>query len=242
MNTSRILAVCTTAALLASAAAHAQCPGSGSCFESHPNPGCSDAACCQTVCNVDPFCCSTMWDGVCVSAASALCDPSAAGPFFNPCNGSTYYLISPGSWTDAQQIAVSQYGGSLATITSAEENEFVRSQVLAYDGNTGRRAWIGFYSPTQSAEFVWVSGEPGCYTNWWVGEPNNIGNENYTELWGDDGGWNNNFNEPFDGGPPNFAVVEIPAPPPCAADLNRDGVVDGADLGLLLSSWGPCTQ
>jgi hypothetical protein len=28
--------------------------------------------------------------------------------------------------------------------------------------------------------------------------------------------------------------------PGCAADLNADGIVNGADLGLLLGSWGPC--
>jgi hypothetical protein len=28
------------------------------------------------------------------------------------------------------------------------------------------------------------------------------------------------------------------APPPLAADLNRDGAVDGVDLGLLLAAWG----
>src|SRR5262245_47318559 len=27
---------------------------------------------------------------------------------------------------------------------------------------------------------------------------------------------------------------------PCPADLSGDGMVDGADLGLLLSAWGPC--
>ena len=27
---------------------------------------------------------------------------------------------------------------------------------------------------------------------------------------------------------------------PCA-DLNNNGVVDGSDLSLMLSSWGPCT-
>ncbi len=27
---------------------------------------------------------------------------------------------------------------------------------------------------------------------------------------------------------------------PCPADLNSDGVVDGADLGLLLGAWGAC--
>jgi len=32
-------------------------------------------------------------------------------------------------------------------------------------------------------------------------------------------------------------TLGLPAP---AADLNGDGVVDGADLGILLSSWGPC--
>ena len=31
---------------------------------------------------------------------------------------------------------------------------------------------------------------------------------------------------------------EKPAPP-VAADLNRDGRVDGADLGMLLIAWGP---
>lgn len=29
-------------------------------------------------------------------------------------------------------------------------------------------------------------------------------------------------------------------PAPCPADLNRDGLVDGADLGALLAGWGPC--
>jgi hypothetical protein len=28
----------------------------------------------------------------------------------------------------------------------------------------------------------------------------------------------------------------------CVADLNDDGAVNGDDLGLLLSSWGPCTN
>jgi hypothetical protein len=26
------------------------------------------------------------------------------------------------------------------------------------------------------------------------------------------------------------------------ADINRDGNVNGADLGLLLANWGPCGQ
>ena len=38
----------------------------------------------------------------------------------------------------------------------------------------------------------------------------------------------------------NAARAEPPAPPPpqCPADLDDSGSVDGADLGVLLSSWG----
>ena len=33
-----------------------------------------------------------------------------------------------------------------------------------------------------------------------------------------------------------------PALPTTVSDLNRDGAVDGSDLGYLLSQWGPCTN
>jgi hypothetical protein len=38
----------------------------------------------------------------------------------------------------------------------------------------------------------------------------------------------------------SFALASAPAPaaPPCVADLNGDGVVNGADLGILLANWG----
>jgi hypothetical protein len=36
-------------------------------------------------------------------------------------------------------------------------------------------------------------------------------------------------------------TISGPTPPPvCPADLNNDGQVNGADLGLLLGAWGPC--
>jgi hypothetical protein len=36
-------------------------------------PGCSDQACCETVCAVDPFCCQTAWDTICVNEAATMC-------------------------------------------------------------------------------------------------------------------------------------------------------------------------
>lgn len=35
-------------------------------------------------------------------------------------------------------------------------------------------------------------------------------------------------------------IVVVPETPACPADLYRDGIVNGADLGILLSGWGPC--
>ena len=36
-------------------------------------PGCSDIACCNLVCDADPFCCDTEWDRVCVGSAELVC-------------------------------------------------------------------------------------------------------------------------------------------------------------------------
>ncbi|NBQ15164.1 MAG: hypothetical protein EBU31_11300 [Proteobacteria bacterium] len=35
-------------------------------------------------------------------------------------------------------------------------------------------------------------------------------------------------------------VVVVPGTPPCIADLYGDGIVNGADLGILLANWGAC--
>jgi hypothetical protein len=35
-----------------------------------------------------------------------------------------------------------------------------------------------------------------------------------------------------------YLLSPVPLSPPCAADLNRDGAVDGSDLGVVLAAWG----
>jgi len=49
------------------------CPGEGACCNFHPTPGCDDATCCQTVCNVDASCCQYQWDAMCTIKAHELC-------------------------------------------------------------------------------------------------------------------------------------------------------------------------
>lgn len=139
-------------------------------------------------------------------------------------NGHYYELISsPATWTAAKTLSEARsylgYGGYLATITSAAENNFIR-QVLNAD------AWIGSsdnytyinaatgattYANQASAEgkWYWVTGPEkgtqfsngnnsptsvsGRYMNWNSGEPNNAGSEHHGEIYSSGstpGAWN----------------------------------------------------
>lgn len=67
-------AACANAAL-------ANCPVCGSgggntgpCCAANGTPGCEDPSCESIVCAIDPFCCSSGWDGLCASTAEANCD------------------------------------------------------------------------------------------------------------------------------------------------------------------------
>lgn len=48
-------------------------PNAGPCGVVNPLPYCSDAACCFTVCEADPFCCEVTWDSTCATNANASC-------------------------------------------------------------------------------------------------------------------------------------------------------------------------
>jgi hypothetical protein len=51
----------------------AECACPSDCCYGNGTPGCGDLTCEGIVCGVDPFCCSTLWDQVCVGEAMNLC-------------------------------------------------------------------------------------------------------------------------------------------------------------------------
>lgn len=53
-------------------------PQSGGCFVARSTPSCADRDCCDVVCNLDPTCCETAWDDVCVSLAQGT--PNSTPP------------------------------------------------------------------------------------------------------------------------------------------------------------------
>jgi len=138
-------------------------------------------------------------------SVSRVTDTSAIaqGPILNTANGHFYYLLQPGTWTDAQATAQT-LGGNLVTIDDSAEQSWVYTH-FASNGGVGRNIWIGYYDPAQdaltgaahAANFVWVDGSTSTFTNWNTGEPNNFNHGQFWAYimaphWGTNGLWDDN--------------------------------------------------
>ena len=53
--------------------------GSSNCCVANGGLGCDDPVCETAICNADPFCCDVAWDGLCASAANAICGVCVQG-------------------------------------------------------------------------------------------------------------------------------------------------------------------
>jgi hypothetical protein len=161
----------------------------------------------------------------------------ALAEIVNPANGHVYVAFATTGWNAAEATAQA-LGSHLVTINDADENEWIRLNFGNLLG-TDRRIWIGLNDAAVEGAFVWADGTPVSYTNWNPGEPNNSGGvEDWVEFLGSNGRWNDISES--GGSFAHIGLVELgpPPPPACAADLNHDGIVGGADLGALLSVWG----
>ncbi|NUN15076.1 MAG: hypothetical protein HUU55_15710, partial [Myxococcales bacterium] len=61
------------------------CPIPAGCCEAHDAPGCDNDACEACVCALDPFCCDTAWDGICVGEAQVDCAADCSCPVTSDC-------------------------------------------------------------------------------------------------------------------------------------------------------------
>lgn len=96
-----------------------------------------------------------------------------------------YYKIyeSKIPWKEAKQ-SCEDNGGYLVTITSKEENEFVK-QIVA-DSGLNSIAYGGYYD-ADSDSWKWVTGERFEFTDWGPNEPNNnaLHKEYFLEIYSD---------------------------------------------------------
>jgi Lectin C-type domain/HYR domain len=95
-------------------------------------------------------------------------------------NGSAYYIANATATNGAvaQTNCVNQ-GGHLAAISSLAENQFIRN--AATSAGFGSYL-IGYNDVITEGAFVWSNGQNLGFANWNAGEPNNSGNEDYTQV------------------------------------------------------------
>ncbi len=112
------------------------------------------------------------------------------------------YVVAPLPWTDALTAATSYswngQAGHLATVTSLAENEFLYEAFIGPRHATPgvnleqSQAWIALSDGSFEGVWQWMAGpEQGTtasFTNWNLGEPNNLGDEDYAVIhWQDRG-------------------------------------------------------
>jgi hypothetical protein len=152
-------------------------------------------------------------------------------------------------------------GGDLASITSASEDDFARSVASPFSWNHG--TLIGTRTPPGCTNFVWSDGSPWGFTRWGGGQPDckvGDGVGYYPDGWHDlydfdvasfviewstdcDADGVVDYGQLLTGQLADSntdGVPDVCQQPNCVdADLFRDFNVNGADLGILLSQWGP---
>ena len=87
----------------------------------------------------------------------------------NPANGHYYILTEPMPWMEAEAWA-QEWGGHLVTLRNWEEELWIKDTF-----GRDEYFWIGFNDIEEEGSWVWSSGEPIVYTNWYEREPNNCG-------------------------------------------------------------------
>jgi hypothetical protein len=164
-------------------------------------------------------------------------------------------------WADADAFARTR-GGDLASLTSAAEDQLARriSSRVDWPWVGGFLDCTGVSGCCSGCAWRWTTGEPFSFTNWRPSEPNQAGVTERIAVtqggWVDLGGtgfqmpsiieWSADcdsdgivdYGQILRGERPDANANGVPDGCECIADLNNDGVVQGADLGLMLAAWG----
>ena len=104
-------------------------------------------------------------------------------------NGHEYQVVNAEGVTWIAASASAQASGwHLATIGSMAENDFVKSLLNSSLADRSH-FWLGATDGATEGTYLWVDGTPFSFANWWPGEPNNSGNEDYLAMDLRSGSW-----------------------------------------------------
>lgn len=217
-------------------------PCSHSCYEVG-DLGCNDVACCELVCFVDEFCCYVAWDQFCIAEAFETCFPCEP-----VCPPEATQENEPCGENLNNGCPSAPNGGPTGIFTSIACGETIcgtlwyRNSVIDFD-------WYLFSVPrTSKSVTIEVSADFGAV--YWLYEVSTCANPDFVDL----------VPNTACPGATTFVLPQgeyairmidgygflstcelshytLSVSCTCAGDINADGTVDGADLGLLLGAW-----
>ena len=180
-------------------------------------PYCSDAACCERVCAVQPFCCQTSWDALCAQSATTLC-PSCGGSGAGDCG-----TVHAGPYCNNLTCCAQTCAIDPACCAVEWDQGCVDIATGMQCGDMLCRNVVCMLHDPNCCNFTWDAACSALATRFCPGpcraDLDGNGVVNGSDLgillnsWGID----------------DKKYV---------ADQDYDGVVDGADLALVLGAWG----
>ncbi len=218
-------------------------PGTGACDQPHQTPSCNDPECCALVCRVDPGCCEFSWDFSCVKNATYWCSEAFCGaPFLPPCQ---FFHARP-FCSDAscceRVCAVQPTCCQTEWDQSCAQSASVLCPTCGSPGaGSCTEVHAGPFCSNESCCFQACSIDPTCCSDSWdqgcvdiavASRCDNLLCRNVVCFLHSPDCCNFTWDSACDGLAADYC------PGPCRADLDRNGRVDGADLGIMLSAWG----
>ncbi len=217
--------------------------GTGSCHVPHTAPFCDDPACCAVICAFDNYCCEVEWDSVCVSNARSFCAGVSAPPNDAcvdriPIGDGIFNFTTFGAATDGPPLPAECDEGFGTSFV----NDIWFEYTASCDGLVQASTCDGADFDTRMAIYLNSCDEltlaecnddgPGCalltsLATWSAG----CGDRFIIRLGGHSGA-----------GSGSLSVFCLGSCSPIVGDLDGNGLVDGADLGTLLSRWGTADE
>lgn len=207
------------------------------CFVARSTPGCTDATCCQAVCQADPICCSDLWDELCVEQAGASC--LTAPPANDLCTGATIAQIGETTFNTLRAGVELPQTPKLCSGATFARDVFLRFEAPA-DGDITVET-CGSWFDTVLAVYSGTCAAPtlvACNDNGAVCQGVNASRVTFAADCGSEylirvGPRSSS------GGEATLKIsTSAPACPDCPADLNGDSLVNALDLAALLGAWG----
>ncbi len=221
-------------------------PDAGTCCEAQAGPFCAEGDCCEAVCAIDPACCDELWDASCADLAFTACTPLCGTPPANDeCEGAiplvlgANFVENVNASTGPIQPPAEQctfFGSSTInndvwfTYTSACDGPVILSFCPGNGGSATFDTKLAVWSGPDCDNLSIVGcNDDTCGTRSEVLFDAVCGEVYLIQF----GAWASQ-------GQGTGELVLSCAGDSCdnPADINGDGVVDGADLTILLAAWG----